>query len=224
MGWNNAASKRRNALKKSFADDLNGIAECLANHNEVSVAETHVNQAFQALSNSGLYRRRWIDRPEAEMSVGTFFMGLAFACPDAISVFVGEQNRSGVSAGLFTFFLLFGGALFGHAAWRARLPAPPPEVKSWKVWRNRILISLLIACALFAGGYYAYQRFIGCCVVIVPRPNNEQSDGKQPEAADLPAEPPPPPARAEESVVTSPEEPQPANSNAPNRNPRRRRP
>src|SRR5438105_2912540 len=108
MGWTPQASQRRSELKKSFAEDLNGIAEALSNHDETPVAVTHVNQAFQALSYAGLYRRRWVDRPEAEISVGSFVMGLAFACPEAVTIFIPEPSRAGVAAGMFTACLLIG--------------------------------------------------------------------------------------------------------------------
>ena len=67
MPWPRESTRKAREIEQHFKDNLREIADCLANHERASsVSVVHVERAFTALANSGLTRRRWIDRPDAE--------------------------------------------------------------------------------------------------------------------------------------------------------------
>lgn len=165
MAWSQAANRRRSVLKREFAEEINGISECLASYDQAaSVAETHVDQAYQALARAGLSRRKWLDQPESLQALGALFVGFAFACPDAVTVLVSEERSNAVAAGMFVGSFLFGALLWMFGAYKSKLPTLPPApwTRQWIVSRVGILLVLILAISV--ASYMLKNRLQGCCL------------------------------------------------------------
>jgi hypothetical protein len=162
MAWSKPAHQRHAVLKKSFADGLHGIAECLAKHDETSVSERHVNQAFQALSCVGLHRRRWTERPESFTALGGFLFGFAFSCPTGVSLLFDSAYADDISRSLLVALAIIGIFLMLFGWHTGKLPsAPRPERTIWgHIWQ----IAYWVIIVLLASGaaYTIYLRVVGC--------------------------------------------------------------
>lgn len=85
--WPRPATKRIAELVKTFEENLRVVSTQLARHEEAdNVDRRHVNTAFDALARVGLHRRFWWQRPELEVGIGSFLVGIAFASPDLLAL------------------------------------------------------------------------------------------------------------------------------------------
>jgi len=160
MQWSTAASQRRNALEANFKTNLRQIADCLAAHDEAAqIAPTHVNRAFEVLANAGLHKRTWIDRPEAEASVGAFLIGFSFSCPTVIGALFEDSNKAIAQTTLLVSFIV-GILMMGHAWYRGKLPATPEERTAGIVWSRRILLVVVMVAIVLAIACMIYFRFL----------------------------------------------------------------
>jgi len=143
---------------------LVSIAESLASHDGLAtVDDKHVDAAFNVLSEAGLRRQRWIDRPEAEAALGSFCIGFAFSCPDVVSVFFSEVFATNIAKILILAFFLLGVILFSHGTYRLRLPAPPQDASPKIIWTRRIGIATLIIVLALVAGMTIYARVFYQC-------------------------------------------------------------
>jgi len=145
-------------------DNLESIAGSLASHENLKVVdEKHVDAAFNVLSDAGLRRRRWIDRPEAEAAVGSFCTGFSFACPDVVSVFLPASVAPVVAQYFVIGFFILGVVLFSHGTYRSRLPSPAQDSNTTTIWTRRAVITLIIVALVTAAGLSIYARVFYQC-------------------------------------------------------------
>ena len=94
---------RVSTLKATFGDNLESIAEALANQEDSErVAVRHVADAFRALGRIGLRKRPWWKHHELQVSIGGALIGAAFGMPDIANFFwPGKETlSSGFTGGL----------------------------------------------------------------------------------------------------------------------------
>jgi len=145
-------------------DNVESIAESLASHENLRmVDEKHVDAAFNVLSDAGLRRRRWIDRPEAEAALGSFLIGFSFACPDVVDVFLPATVAPAVAQFLVFGSFMLGIVLFSHGTYRSQLPSPAQDSSTTAVWTRRVATTLLIIALLTAAGLSIYARVFYQC-------------------------------------------------------------
>jgi hypothetical protein len=171
MGWHKDATNRAKALETAFKANLRRMADSFASHAQSpTVSHLHVDKAFESLSAAGISVRPWFDRPAVWTSAGTFFMGLAFACPDVVYALLPEGTREGVTTGILVASFILGLSCLFIGIMRARLPAAPPDGSKFWLWVNRAATALILLSALLAGGFIAQRRFAGCCPIDQPAP------------------------------------------------------
>ncbi len=69
--WLGPTTEHADNLIKAFKSNLRTVAIRLAKHERAEVVlDRHVDEAHDTLSRLGLSRRKWMDRPELEVSVG----------------------------------------------------------------------------------------------------------------------------------------------------------
>jgi len=116
--WQSSSTKRANEIATEFKHDLRTIAESMANiEGAESVLTRHVDEAFSALRVLGLKRRRLRERPELLTSAGVILMGLAFAAPDVIDVFVDHPLLNRTLCLTAVTVLFFGGLCLWIFGW-----------------------------------------------------------------------------------------------------------
>ena len=123
LTWPKPANKVANDLGASYKKSLRVITEELVRHEGLkTVDEIHVQAAHETLARYGLRRRRWFQRTELEFGGGTFFIGLAVAVPDLVSVFVkNEVYRKPWSVTLMVGCIIFSVILLAHSWFRGKL-------------------------------------------------------------------------------------------------------
>src|SRR3569833_2188491 len=140
MSWSPQANKRLTAITREFKANVQAIADALSNHDSaVQVAPVHVERAFESLSSSGLMRRRWIDRPEAETALGGVFAGASFAAPDVVGCLCDDPHKAFSRATLVALFII-GSFLFAHGTYRGRLPGSAFDERKWWPAIRRMLL------------------------------------------------------------------------------------
>ncbi len=158
--WPPEPKRRESKLVGEFKESLHIIADRLAVHDGLKrVDDKHVDSAFETLSNAGLRRRRWVDRPESEASVGTFCIGFCFACPDVINALIGGPHDESIARFLMAISFALGVVLFFHGSYRAALPSPTQYRSPVWIWVRRIGLTLLILFLLVVIGFVLYARF-----------------------------------------------------------------
>ena len=117
--WLPESQKAAEEARKDYDKNVRRIAVRLAHHAKAErVLAQHVHQAVQCLHESGLKKRPWYQRPEAEISAGFTCMGLAWGSPDVCASLFGEGNR--ISVGVLVAGLLIGIFLVIHGWTRGR--------------------------------------------------------------------------------------------------------
>jgi len=162
--WTRALRAYVKTYSNAVRDNVESIAESLASHENLKmVDEKHVDAAFSVLSDAGLRRRRWIDRPEAEAALGSFCIGFSFACPDVVSVFLPATWAPAVAQFLVFGSFVLGIVLFSHGTYRSRLPSPMQNSNTTALRTRRWAIILLIVILLTAAGLSIYARVFYQC-------------------------------------------------------------
>lgn len=126
--WPRETTTRANELANDFKSGLRTVAESFAQHEGAeAVLVRHVDEAHSALARLGLNRKRWFRRPEFATAGGGLLVGLAFACPDIVTVFVPSESslRTGLTVAAFSVAFCVGLFLFCFGWYKGTVPSPP---------------------------------------------------------------------------------------------------
>lgn len=150
---------RAKELEDEFKDNLRTIAERLTSHERLKRIDVrHVNDAHSALAQSGLSRRRFLERPETMMSIGAFFFGFAWACPDVLTLFFPPDMATPISQGTLAGCIVLGIACFLLGWTSSKLPPPPTD--SFRVTVKRTAVVVLLILSAVGITYMATIRFV----------------------------------------------------------------
>lgn len=132
--WPRDTTKHANAVGTDFKDNLKGVAQHFADHEQVdSVSRKHVDAAFSALSLLGLRTKGFWQRSDTWTALGGFLFGFAFAMPDACTLvgdFFGatEDDTNTVATILLIVLAVLGALIFFWSRYRGSLPSKPGTV------------------------------------------------------------------------------------------------
>jgi len=166
-------------ITEQFGNRLGRIARQLAEHERAEyVLQRHVDEAFEAMSRTGLNRRPWWQRPESLVAAGVGVFGLANSCPDFIGGLLPEFAAKatlirvlmilfiGVGAALITFGFLRGAGNFARQQDRSGAGAEdgtPPAELTQRLHQVLLAQQLEHGGALAARDDQAVQTFqVGC--------------------------------------------------------------
>ncbi len=121
--WSKQSTERVESISAEFDENIRRIAIRIARHEKsVYVDPRHVDEAKGCLSRSGLNRRPWYERPELEVGLGMWLLGLMFAIPDIVGIItsIPEAKKPYVSWSVIAVFAALGAFFSTHGWYRGR--------------------------------------------------------------------------------------------------------
>lgn len=124
--WGNPSLKRREFQVKRFETVLASVAKGFAHHADADfVSESHVDDAYRALSRCQLVRIPWYRTPEFITSAGALLTGTSFSLAALLGRMLPKDSPASIIALVITWAVLFIiGGIIWISGWRSR-PAMP---------------------------------------------------------------------------------------------------